>query len=70
MLDNCHRMMAVSLGTLAQQADSFCHSYETEIQPWTNREAPPLSSLGPLCKRVDLLKSQIDKVSYKKCSNY
>jgi hypothetical protein len=33
-----------------------------EIQPWTNREPPTLTSLGPTCKRVDNKKQQLDKV--------
>lgn len=32
------------------------------MQPWCGREAPPLTSLGPTCKRVDMLKAELDKV--------
>ena len=59
-------MLSVSLGTLAQLSVSFCHTYEAEIQPWCNRKAPPLTPLGPLCKRIHNLKSEIDKV--RKCT--
>jgi hypothetical protein len=56
-------MMTVSLDTLAQLTASFCHVYEEEIQPWcSNRDAPPPTSLGPVCKRVDHLKGEIEKV--------
>lgn len=55
-------MMAVSLGMLAQLSVSFCHTYEAEIQPWCTRQAPPLTPLGPLCKRIHGLKAEIDKV--------
>ena len=64
-LDSCHKMMGVSLETLAQLAASFCTMYEEEVRPWcSSRDAPPpTSSLGPVCQRVALLKVEIDKVS-------
>ena len=61
-LESCHKSLAVSLSTLSQLIKSFCHSYEVEIQPWTNREPPTLTTLGPTCKRVDIKKQQVDKV--------
>ena len=62
MMESCHKMLSVSLNTLAQLSVSFCHTYEAEIQPWCGRKAPPPTTLGPLCKRVDHLKTEIDKV--------
>ena len=61
-LESCHKSLVVSLNTLSQLIKSFCHGYEVEIQPWTNREPPALTALGPTCKRVDNKKQQLDKV--------
>ena len=62
MMESCHKMLSVSLSTLAQLATSFCQIYEAEIQPWCTRQASPPTTLGPLCRRVDHLKTQIDQV--------
>ena len=61
-MGSCHKMLAVNLGTLAQLTASFSHMYQEEMQPWCGREAPPLTPLGPTCKRVDMLKAELDKV--------
>ncbi len=58
-------MMGVSLGTLAQLATAFCHTYEAELQQWTNMEMPRLSGVGQLCVRGDLLKQNLDKARAK-----
>lgn len=61
-MESCHKKLSVSLSTLAQLSVSFCKTYESEIQPWTTRQAPPPTTLGPLCRRVHLLKTDIDQV--------
>ena len=61
-LENTQKSLLVSLDTLSQLATNFCHTYETEIQPWTDRQAPTFTSLGPCCKRMDTHRGQVEKV--------
>ena len=61
-LESCHKSFAVSLSTLHQLMNNFCQSYELEIQPWTNREPPTVTALGPTCRRVDNKRQKLGKV--------
>jgi len=56
------KSLSVNLETLKQLTTNFCHLYETEIHPWTDRKSPEFTSLGSAFKRINTLKNQLDSV--------
>ncbi|XP_064392761.1 uncharacterized protein LOC135340363 isoform X2 [Halichondria panicea] len=56
------KSLLVSLETLSQLSVNFCHMYEAEIQPWTDRTMPEFNSLGASFKRVNTHREQLEKL--------
>lgn len=61
-MENAEKSLLVSLETLSQLSSDFCHTYEAEIQAWTDRQAPVLTPLGPCFKRVCAHGQQVNKL--------
>ena len=50
---SCTTGIQLCLDTLLQLMDDFVRCYHDEIEPWTKKDTSMLTSLGPLCKRVN-----------------
>ena len=61
-MENTEKSLLVSLETLSQLSTNFCHTYESEIQAWTDRRAPELTPIGACLKRVNTHRQQVEKV--------